>query len=99
MISVPALDTMSKLKNFNGYVRLTLEKLPGVRTDLVKLDEDWQEWHSGQAFILTLCHVCDAPVKLNGLEFHGRKSINKLLLHLVNKLSTNTVAKTPVNHV
>ena len=26
----------------NGYVRLTLNKLPAIRADLVRLD--WQEW-------------------------------------------------------
>ena len=35
---------MSKLKEINGYVRLTLDKLPGIRTDLARLDDNWQEW-------------------------------------------------------
>ena len=35
---------MNKLKEINGYVRLTLDKLPGIRADLVRIDEDWQEW-------------------------------------------------------
>ena len=35
---------MKMLKEINGYVRLTLEKLPGIRADLVRIDEDWQEW-------------------------------------------------------
>ena len=40
MISVQTFDTMNKLKEINGYVRLTLDKLPGIRTDLVPVDED-----------------------------------------------------------
>ena len=44
VVSVHALDTMNKLKKMNGYVRLTLDKLPGIRADLVRIDEDWQEW-------------------------------------------------------
>ena len=44
VISVQALDTMNKLKEINGYVRLTLDKLPRISADLVRLDEDWQEW-------------------------------------------------------
>ena len=44
VISVSPLDTMNKLKEINGYVRLTLDKLSGIRADLVRIDEDWQEW-------------------------------------------------------
>ena len=44
MINVQALDTMNKLKKINGYVRLTLDKLPGIPADLVSKDEDWQKW-------------------------------------------------------
>ena len=35
---------MKKLKEINGYVRLTLNNLPGIGADLVRIDEDWQEW-------------------------------------------------------
>ena len=31
---------MNKLKEINGYVRLTLDKLPGMRADLVRIDEE-----------------------------------------------------------
>ena len=44
VISVQALDSMNKLKEINGYVRLTLDKLPDIRADLVRIDEDWQKW-------------------------------------------------------
>ena len=40
----PHYDTMKKLKEINGYVRLTLNNLPGIGADLVRIDEDWQEW-------------------------------------------------------
>ena len=46
--SVQSLDTMAKLKRTSGYVRSTLEKLPGIWADLVRLDSDWQEWKFGQ---------------------------------------------------
>ena len=39
-----ALETMKKLKNIKCSVRLTLDKLPGIRADLVRLNDDWQEW-------------------------------------------------------
>ena len=34
---------MGKLKEINDYVRLTLDKLQGIRADLVRTDdEDWK---------------------------------------------------------
>ena len=41
---VQALDTMGKLKEIKGYVRLTLDKLPGIKSDLVRKDDKWQDW-------------------------------------------------------
>ena len=39
-----ALDTMGKIKEMNGHVRVTLDKLRGVRADLVRNDDNWQNW-------------------------------------------------------
>ena len=39
-----ALDTIGKLKQINGYVGIALDKLPAIRADLVRIDDDWQEW-------------------------------------------------------
>ena len=44
IVSVQALDTIHKLRDMKGYVRLTLDKLLGSRADLVRLIGDWQEW-------------------------------------------------------
>ena len=44
VIRIQALDTMNKLKEVNGYVRLTLDNFPVMLADLVRIDEDWQEW-------------------------------------------------------
>ena len=35
---------MKELEKINGCVRLTLDKLQGIRADLVRMDNDWQEW-------------------------------------------------------
>jgi len=42
--NVQSLETMGKLGEVNGYVRMTLNKLEGIRGDLVGTDDDWQEW-------------------------------------------------------
>ena len=46
-------EHISKLNEINGYVRMTLDKLPTIRADLVQTDDYWQEWDSWQ-FIETL---------------------------------------------
>ena len=43
--NVQSLETLGKLiRDINGYVRTTLDKLEGIRGDLVRNDKDWQEW-------------------------------------------------------
>ena len=37
MTGVQSLDTVGKLKEINGYVRITVDKLPGIRADLVRI--------------------------------------------------------------
>ena len=56
--NIQALDTMGKLREINGYVRVTLDKLPGIIADLVRLDDDWQEWTFPQ-MLETLRKGCD----------------------------------------
>ena len=34
---------MGKIKEMNGYVRVTLDKLQGIRADLVRNDDNWQD--------------------------------------------------------
>ena len=42
LTNVNALDTLGKLNEINGYVRLTLDKLSGIRADLVRTDDNWK---------------------------------------------------------
>lgn len=37
-------ETMGKWKEINGCKRMTLNKLEGVRGNLVRTDDNWQEW-------------------------------------------------------
>ena len=46
--NVQALESMGKLQQVGGYVRMTLDKLDGIRGDLVRTDDDWQEWEFPQ---------------------------------------------------
>ena len=42
--SVQALDTLNKLKDVQGNLSITLDKLPAIRGDLVRNDPDWESW-------------------------------------------------------
>jgi hypothetical protein len=44
MYNVQSLETLGKASEVNGYVRATIDKLEGIRGDLVRMDDDWQEW-------------------------------------------------------
>ena len=41
---IQVLETMGKIKEIGEFVRGTLDKLPDIRADLVRLDDNWQEW-------------------------------------------------------
>ena len=43
-VSVQALESMRKLGETNVLTRATLDKLEGIRADLVHTDDTWQEW-------------------------------------------------------
>ena len=45
LFNVQSLETMGKLREVNGYVRMTMDKLPGIRGDLVRTDDSWREWN------------------------------------------------------
>ena len=42
--NVQSLETLGKLREVNGYVRMCLDKLEGIRGDLVRTDDDWRQW-------------------------------------------------------
>lgn len=46
--NVQALETLGKIRGISGYVRMTIDKLEGIRGDLVRTDDDWQEWEFPQ---------------------------------------------------
>ena len=63
--SVQALETRGKLKEINGYVRLTLDKLQGIRADLVRTEDDWQDWKFSQLVEALENWTCRNPKSLN----------------------------------
>ena len=55
---------MGKLKEITGYVRMILDKLSDIRADLVRIEDDWQEWDFGQ-FIEALKHQGNGQIEIN----------------------------------
>ena len=41
---VQALDTLGKLRDVAGNVRMTLDKLEGIRSDITRMDPKWKNW-------------------------------------------------------
>ena len=44
LFNVQSLETMGKVERVNGMTRSVLEKLPGIKSDLVRGQGNWQEW-------------------------------------------------------
>ena len=44
LFHVQSLETLGKLTEINGYVRMSIDKLQGIRGDLVRTDDNWREW-------------------------------------------------------
>ena len=44
LFNVQSLETLGKLTEINGYVRTSIDKLQGIRGDLVRTDDNWREW-------------------------------------------------------
>ena len=63
--SVQARETIGKLKEINGYVILTLDKLQGIRADLVRTDDDLQDWKFSQLVEALENWTCRNPKPLN----------------------------------
>ena len=54
---------MGKVREVNGYTRMTLDKLEGIRGDLVRLDDDGEDW--------------DFPKLVNALQKRSQRNPSK----------------------
>ena len=97
--SVQSLKTLGKVREVNGYTRMTLDKLEGVRGDLVCTDEDWQEWNFPQLIKALQQWTERNPLKPDekgadrsqqlwpkkGRSFQSRQQDWKQVMHLLSK--------------
>jgi hypothetical protein len=62
---------MGKISQVHGFVRPTLDKLPGIRSDLVRLDDEWQDWGFTQ-LVEALRKWCERnPIVIEEKPDHG----------------------------
>ena len=43
LFNVQSLEMLGKLKEISGYVRMSIDKLQGIRGHLVRTDDNWRE--------------------------------------------------------
>ena len=76
---VQALETMGKLNIINGYVRTVLDRLPGIRSDIVINDDNWQEWEFPQSVTALEKWTQRNPTSNNeikkGIGHHGKEKL------------------------
>ena len=48
LYNVQSLETLGRLRDVAGNVRAVLDKLKGIKSDLVRGHERWQEWNFSQ---------------------------------------------------
>ena len=61
--SVQSLQTMGKLDQVNGNVPMTLDKLSGIRGDLVRTDDTWESWD-----FVKLCEALRLWIRRNPVD-------------------------------
>ena len=75
--NVQSLETMGKLGEVNGYVRMTLNKLEGIRGDLVRTDDNWQDWKFPQLVEALRKWTVRNPPKTDEELGHERPPLSK----------------------
>ena len=68
MYAVQSLETMKRLEQVNGYVAMTLDKLPAIRGDLVRTDPEWESWD-----FIKLADALKAWAKRNPIDDQARE--------------------------
>ena len=71
--NVLSLETMGKLGEVNGYVWMALNKLEGIRGDLVRTDDQWQEWKFPQLVAALWKWTVRNPPKCDDVEDEGKQ--------------------------
>ena len=74
---VQALETMNKLEQVNGNVPMTLDKLPAIRGDLVRMDPDWEKWDFAQLSEAVRLWTRRNPVDVKAMERETSEQLHR----------------------
>ena len=103
LFNVQSLETLGKLRQVNGYVRMCLEKLEGIRGDLVRTDDDWCQWDFPKLVDALRKWTERNPVKTNKLKKHassGQTNASQVCQHEAKQIRCvycNEISHTSVN--
>ena len=61
--NVQSLETKGRLGDVRGNVSLTIDKFAGIRGDLVRNEDDWQNWD-----FVKLCDALGSWIRRNPVE-------------------------------
>ena len=79
LFNVQSLETLGKLREVSGNVRAVLDKLKGIKADLVRGEEGWRDWDFGQLLqaIKRWRDInCDLQVSIDGSGSKGKNDRN-----------------------
>ncbi len=68
LFNVQSLETLGKIERVNGMTRSVLDKLSGIKSDLVKGQGNWQEWD--------LAHLIAALKQWRDINLSEKESVN-----------------------
>ena len=84
LFNVQRLETLGKLREVSRNVRAVLDKLKGIKADLVRGEEGWRDWDFGQLLqaIKRWRDInCDLQVSIDGSRSKG-KMIGTMGIHV-----------------
>ena len=67
LFNVQSLETLGKVERINGMTRSVLDKLSGIKSNLVKGQENWQEWD--------FAHLIQALKQWRDINFSEKESV------------------------
>ena len=68
LFNVQSLETLGKIERVNGMTRSVLDKLSGIKSDLVKGQGNWQEWD--------LAHLIAALKQWRDINLSEKENVN-----------------------
>ena len=88
---VQALETMGKLSSVAGNVRMTLDKLDGIKSDLTRTDPGWKKW--GFTELLQALHLWTERNPMRSDEREWRHAENAQMKALKRERNFSTRSK------